>query len=341
MIALLRPLARRMLFSKTMALYLVTGAAGFIGSNLVRALLSEGQQVRGIDNFATGKPENLAGLESQIDFRESDILDLDALRSAMEGVDYVLHQAALGSVPRSIADPVRSNRANVEGTLNVLVAARDAKVRRLVHASSSSVYGDTPTLPKREDMPPNPISPYSVSKLAAELYVRTFYRVYGLPTVCLRYFNIFGPRQLWDSQYSAVLANFITRMLRGQTPTIFGDGEQSRDFTFVGNAVSANLLAATAPVDQVAGRFFNIATGTRISLNHTVKLLKQLTGYEGPIDHGPERAGDVKHALADIALAEKHLGYTPAVAFEEGLRRTVEWYRNRTQSQPSSLTVAG
>jgi len=319
MIALLRPLARRMLFSKTMALYLVTGAAGFIGSNLVRALLSEGQQVRGIDNFATGKPENLAGLESQIDFRESDILDLDALRSAMEGVDYVLHQAALGSVPRSIADPVRSNRANVEGTLNVLVAARDAKVRRLVHA----------------------ISPYSVSKLAAELYVRTFYRVYGLPTVCLRYFNIFGPRQLWDSQYSAVLANFITRMLRGQTPTIFGDGEQSRDFTFVGNAVSANLLAATAPVDQVAGRFFNIATGTRISLNHTVKLLKQLTGYEGPIDHGPERAGDVKHALADIALAEKHLGYTPAVAFEEGLRRTVEWYRNRTQSQPSSLTVAG
>ena len=312
-----------------MALYLVTGAAGFIGSNLVRGLLARGEQVRGLDNFATGKPENLAEIESQIDFREADILDLDAVRSAMQGVDYVLHQAALGSVPRSIADPARSNRVNVEGTLNVLAAARDAQVQRMVYASSSSVYGDTPTLPKREDMPPNPISPYSVSKLAAELYVRTFHRVYGLPTVCLRYFNIFGPRQLWDSQYSAVLARFITRMLQGEACTVFGDGEQSRDFTYVENAVSANLLAATAPAEEVAGRVFNVATGTRISLNRAVALLRELTGYEEPIAHGPERPGDVKHALADVGLARKHFGYEPKISFEEGLKRTVAWYREQ------------
>lgn len=317
-----------------MALYLVTGAAGFIGSNLVRGLLARGEQVRGLDNFATGKPENLAKVQSQIDFREADILDLDAVRSAMAGVDYVLHQAALGSVPRSIADPARSNRVNVEGTLNVLVAARDAKVQRLVYASSSSVYGDTPTLPKQEDMAPNPISPYSVSKLAAELYVRTFYPVYGLPTVCLRYFNIFGPRQLWDSQYSAVLARFITRMLNGETCTIFGDGEQSRDFTYVENAVSANLLAATAPAEAVAGRFFNVATGTRISLNRAVAALRKLTQYEGTIDHAADRQGDVKHALADIGLAEKHFGYKPLINFDEGLERTVAWYREQAVSNP-------
>ncbi len=321
---------------ESMALYLVTGAAGFIGSNLVRALLARGEQVRGLDNFATGKPENLAGLQSQFDFREADILDLEAVRSAMEGVDYVLHQAALGSVPRSIADPARSNRVNVEGTLNILVAARDAKVQRLVYASSSSVYGDTPTLPKREDMPPAPISPYSVSKLAAELYVRTFYRVYGLPTVSLRYFNIFGPRQLWDSQYSAVLAKFITRMLQSESCTIFGDGEQSRDFTYIDNAVSANLLAATAPADEVAGRFFNIATGTRISLNHAVTVMRKLTGFEGPVTHAEDRMGDVKHALADIALAEKHLGYKPAIDFEEGLNRTVAWYREQAVAKTVS-----
>ena len=320
-----------------MALYLVTGAAGFIGSNLVRALLAKGERVRGFDNFATGKPENLAGLESAIDFREADILDLNSVHAAMEGVDYVLHQAALGSVPRSIADPARSNRVNVEGTLNVLVAARDAGVKRLVHASSSSVYGDTPTLPKREEMPPNPISPYSVSKLAAELYVRTFYRVYGLPTVCLRYFNIFGPRQLWDSQYSAVLAKFITRMLQGESCTIFGDGEQSRDFTYVENAVSANLLAAVAPADEVAGRVFNIATGTRISLNRAVASLRKLTGYTGPIEHGPDRTGDVKHALADITLAEKHLGYSPRVSFEQGLERTVAWYREQAVARTATV----
>ena len=322
---------------KIMALYLVTGAAGFIGSNLVRGLLEKGERVRGLDNFATGKPENLAGIEAQIDFRESDILDLDAVRNAVDGVDYVLHQAALGSVPRSIADPARSNRVNVEGTLNVLVAARDARVKRLVHASSSSVYGDTPTLPKREEMAPNPISPYSVSKLAAELYVRTFYRVYGLPTVCLRYFNIFGPRQLWDSQYSAVLAKFITRMLQGEICTIFGDGEQSRDFTYVENAVSANLLAAVAPENQVAGKFFNIATGTRVSLNRAVAALRGLTGYSGPIEHGPDRAGDVKHALADVTLAEQCFGYRPLVSFEHGLAKTVEWYREQAVARTASV----
>ncbi len=317
-----------------MALYLVTGAAGFIGSNLVRGLIERGEQVRGLDNFATGKSENIAGLE--FDFREGDILDVDAVHAAMQNVDYVLHQAALGSVPRSIADPARSNRVNVEGTLNILVAARDARVKRVVYASSSSVYGDTPTLPKREDMPPNPISPYSVSKLAAELYVRTFYRVYGLPTVALRYFNIFGPRQLWDSQYSAVLARFITNMLRGESCTIFGDGEQSRDFTYVQNAVLANLLAATAPAEEVAGRAFNIAGGRRISLNHAVSLLRGLTGYESAIPHTEDRAGDVKHAQADIALAERRLGYHPEIAFEDGLERTVAWYRNQTVAKTVS-----
>jgi len=315
-----------------MAKYLVTGAAGFIGSSLVRALLDRGAEVRGLDNFATGRRENLTEVLSRIDFQQIDILDLDSVRDACKGVDYVLHQAAIPSVPKSVLDPIGSNRANVDGTVNVLVAARDAKVKRVVYAASSSAYGDTPTLPKYEAMPPNPISPYAVAKLASELYMTSFYRCYGLETVCLRYFNIFGPRQDPSSQYSGVLAKFSMQMLRGEQPTIFGDGQTSRDFTYIDNAVSGNLLACSAPASECAGRVFNCATGRRITLNEVFEALKQLTGYTGSVKYAPERSGDIKHSLADISQAEKHLGYKVLVNFEDGLRRTVEWYT--TQRQP-------
>ncbi|MGO9864057.1 MAG: SDR family oxidoreductase [Terriglobales bacterium] len=312
-----------------MAKYLVTGAAGFIGSSLVRALLQRGDEVRGIDNFATGRRENLAEVLGRIDFREADILDLDAIRQASAGVDYVLHQAAIPSVPKSVLDPLASNRANVDGTVNVLVAARDAKVKRVVYAASSSAYGDTPTLPKHEAMLPSPISPYAVAKLASEHYMVSFYRCYGLETVCLRYFNIFGPRQDPSSPYSGVLAKFSMQMLSGEQPTIFGDGETSRDFTYIDNAVSANLLASAAPSAECAGRVFNCATGQRTTLNETFAALKNLTGYNGSVNYGPERAGDVKHSLANITLAQKHLGYKVVVNFETGLRRTVDWYKTQ------------
>src|ERR1700689_984160 len=306
-----------------MAKYLVTGAAGFIGSSLVRALLERGDEVRGIDNFSTGRRENLAEVLGRMDFREADLLDLDAMRQACVGVDYVLHEAAIPSVPKSVIDPVASNRANVDGTVNVLVAARDAKVKRVVYAASSSAYGDTPTLPKHEAMTPDPISPYAVAKLASERYMISFYRCYGLETVSLRYFNIFGPRQDPSSPYSGVLAKFITQMLNGEQPTMFGDGEQSRDFTYIDNAVDANLLACKAPAGQVAGKVFNVATGRRVTLNETFKLLQGLTSYSGPVAYGAERGGDIKHSLADISSAEQHLGYKPKVNFEDGLRRTV------------------
>jgi nucleoside-diphosphate-sugar epimerase len=314
-----------------MAKYLITGAAGFIGSSLVRALLERGDEVRGIDNFATGRRENLTEVANRIDFREADLLDLDAMHKACEGVDYVLHQAAIPSVPKSVLDPIGSNRANVDGTVNVLVAARDAKVKRVVYAASSSAYGDTPTLPKHEGMTPNPISPYAVAKLASELYMISFFRCYGLETVCLRYFNIFGPRQDPSSQYSGVLAKFSMQMLRGEQPTIFGDGETSRDFTFIDNAVSANLLACSAPAAECAGRVFNCATGRRVTLNETFEALKQLTGYKGSVKYSPERSGDIKHSLADISAAQKHLGYKVLVNFEDGLKRTVEWYKSQAQ----------
>lgn len=313
-----------------MSKLLITGVAGFIGSSLAHALVAKGETVRGLDNLSTGKPENISSIRDRIDFRKADLLDLGAVRDACRGVDYVLHQAALASVPRSVEDPIASNQANVDGTLNVLVAAKEARVKRVIYAASSSAYGDTPTLPKREDMIPNPISPYAVAKLAGEHYMASFYRVYGLETVSLRYFNIFGPRQDPSSQYSGVLAKFIPIMLRGEQPTIFGDGEQSRDFTYIDNAVSANLLACTAPADQVAGRMFNVAIGQRANLNQTFEVLKKLTGYKGDAAYGPAREGDVKHSLADISLAEKHLGYRMLVDFEEGLRRTVEWYRRES-----------
>jgi UDP-N-acetylglucosamine/UDP-N-acetyl-alpha-D-glucosaminouronate 4-epimerase len=315
-----------------MALHLITGIAGFIGSSIARALLDQGEKVRGVDNFATGKRENLAEIVGRIDFREADLLDLDAMHSACQGVDWVFHEAAIPSVPKSVLDPLGSNRANVDGTVNLLVAARDAKVRRVMYAASSSAYGDTPTLPKHEEMIPNPISPYAVAKLASEHYMTSFYRCYGLETVSLRYFNIFGPRQDPTSPYSGVLAKFITQMLRGEQPTIFGDGGQSRDFTYIDNAVSANLLAARAPSANVAGRVFNVATGTRVDLNETFELLKKLTGYKGKVKYAPEREGDIKHSLADISRAKNGFGYEPTVNFEDGLRRTVEWYRGQSKA---------
>ena len=310
-----------------MARYLITGIAGFIGSSLARALLQEGGEVRGVDNFATGRQENLDPILNQIDFREVDILDTNAMAEACTGVDYVFHEAAIPSVPKSVLDPIASNRASVDGTVSVLVAARDAKVKRVIYAASSSAYGDTPTLPKHEDMVPNPLSPYAAAKLAGEFYMKAFYRCYLLETISLRYFNIFGPRQNPSSPYSGVLAKFATQMLAGDQPTIFGDGEQSRDFTYVDDAVQANLKACHAPASQVAGEMFNVATGTRVSLKETFQALKELTGYSGEPAFGPERAGDVKHSLADITRARRQFGYNPEVNFREGLRRTVDWYR--------------
>ena len=314
-----------------MDVYLITGVAGFIGSSLARALLSQGDEVRGIDNFSTGKRANLAEIINQIDFREIDLLNLDALRDVCRGVDYIFHEAAIPSVPKSVLDPLGSNRANVDGTVHLLIAARDAKVKRVVYAASSSAYGDTPTLPKHEGMIPSPNSPYAVAKLASEYYMTSFYRCYGLETVSLRYFNIFGPRQDPTSPYSGVLAKFITQMLNGEQPTIFGDGTQSRDFTYIQNAVDANLLAVKAPSSQVAGHVFNVATGKRADLNQAFQLLKKITGYTGEVKYAPERAGDVKHSLADLSRTKKHLGYKPKVDFEEGLRRTVDWYREQVQ----------
>jgi UDP-glucose 4-epimerase len=309
-----------------MGIYLVTGAAGFIGRWIAAALLAQGKTVRGLDDFSTGKRENLVGLEG-IEFIEGDIRDAELMRKACEGVEVVFHEAALASVPRSVENPVLSNDVNVTGTLNVLVAARDAGVRRVLFAGSSSVYGNVPTLPKHEEMAPQPISPYAVAKLAGEAYMKSFWQVYGLETVVLRYFNVFGPNQDPNSMYSGVLARFTSRMLAGEDVTIHGDGEQSRDFTFIDNVVRGNLLAAEADAAKVAGRSFNVATGTRIDLNSTAALLRELTGFKGNISHGPERSGDVKHSLADISQARDAFSYSPIVDFKEGLRRTVAWYR--------------
>lgn len=320
-----------------MPVYLITGVAGFIGSSIARALLSRGESVRGVDNFSTGKKQNLAEIAERIELFEADITDLDAMHRACRDVDFVLHQAAIPSVPKSVLDPLGSNRANVDGTVNVLIAARDAKVKRVVYAASSSAYGDTPTLPKHEGMKPDPISPYAVAKLASEHYMVSFYRCYGLQTVCLRYFNIFGPRQDPSSPYSGVLAKFITQMLRGEQPTIFGDGEQSRDFTYIDNAVEANLLACKADAGKAAGEVFNVATGRRVTLKETYKALQPLTDYSSDPKYGAPRSGDVMHSLADISKTQAGLGYRPEVDFEEGLRRTVEWYRQE-MSASSVLT---
>lgn len=315
-----------------MATYLITGIAGFIGSNLAHELVRRGETVRGFDNFQTGKRENLQELKGKIEFRELSLLDAKGVKDFCRGVDYVLHQAAIPSVPKSVLDPVTSHDSNITGTLNVLIAARDAGVKRVVYAASSSAYGDTPTLPKREDMMPNPISPYAVQKLCGELYLASFSRVYGMETVSLRYFNIFGPRQDPISPYSGVLAKFITQMLADKPCIIFGDGEQSRDFTYIDNAVNANLLACAAPAEKVTGGVFNVATGTRLSLNQTFKMLSSIIGYSHKPEYQEPRAGDVKHSLADISRSREAIGYEPIVGFEEGLRRTVEWYKRAVLS---------
>jgi len=285
--------------------------------------------VRGIDDFSTGRRENLADIASKIDLREASILDAAAVKDAMRGIEFCFHEAAIPSVPRSVKEPLATCNVNVMGTLNVLVAAQEAGVKRVVYAASSSAYGDTPTLPKHEAMLPNPISPYAVAKLAGEHFMASFYRCYGLETVSLRYFNIFGPSQDPTSMYSAVFAQFITKMLAGQQPTIYGDGEQSRDFTYIANAVHANLLACTAPAERVAGRVFNVATGARTTLNQAYAALQEITGFREPPIYVAPRAGDVKHSLADISRAREGLGYEVQVGFQDGLQRTVEWYRQQ------------
>jgi UDP-glucose 4-epimerase len=310
-----------------MALFLVTGVAGFIGSSIARALVARGDAVRGIDNFSTGKPANLVGLE-KIEFIEADLNTPGIAERGSQGVSCIFHQAAIPSVPRSIEDPLGSNKANVDATVVLLEAARKAGVKRIVYAGSSSVYGNRPSLPKREDMLPAPLSPYAVSKVAGEYYLQAFHECYGLETVTLRYFNVFGPHQDPTSQYSGVLAVFISRMLKQQPVTIHGDGEQSRDFTFIENVVAGNLLAAGAHASRVAGRVFNVATGTRVTLNETVKILGELTGYTGKVVYDKDRPGDVKHSLADITAARAQLAYEPQVSFRDGLKKTVEWYRS-------------
>jgi UDP-glucose 4-epimerase len=304
---------------------LVSGGAGFIGSNLVEALVKGAHRVRVIDNLSTGKRDNLSGLGGEIELVEGDIRSYHTVREAVEGIDVVFHEAALPSVPRSVRDPISSNAVNVDGTLNILYAAKQAGVKRVVYASSSSVYGDTPELPKHEGMTPNPQSPYAVSKLAAEHYCRVFATLYGLETVALRYFNVFGPRQDPASQYSAVIPKFIKAILSGRQPVIYGDGEQTRDFTFVANVVDANLRAAIAPCRK--GLAMNCACHDRISLNQLVAEINGILGTsQKPVYEGP-RAGDIKHSFAAIGLATSELGYAPSVDFRAGLRKTVEWYK--------------
>jgi nucleoside-diphosphate-sugar epimerase len=308
-----------------MAKVLITGISGFIGSSLARGLLAEGACVRGIDNLSTGKIGNLDEIRSRIDFREADILDAEAIGDACRDVDYVFHKAAIPSVPISVEDPVGTNGPNLTGTLMVLEAARKAGVKRVVYAASSAAYGDSPELPKTEAMLPGPISPYAVQKLAGEHYLASYARVYGLETVSLRYFNIFGPRQDPTSQYSGVLARFISLMTRGETPTIFGDGSTSRDFTYIDNVVSANLSVAktTAPV---SGRMFNVATGQRTTLLEAFAEIKRITGYAGGVGFKPEREGDIRHSLADISLAQQTFGYRVVAGFAEGLEKTIAYY---------------
>jgi nucleoside-diphosphate-sugar epimerase len=306
--------------------YLVTGAAGFIGRSIAAALLQRGDKVRGVDDFSTGKRENLIGLE-KMDMLGGDLADPAVCEQACEGIDTIFHEAALPSVPRSVADPLSTNVACIDATLNLLIAARAAGVRRVIYAASSAAYGESPTLPKHEGMLPAPITPYAVAKLAGEHYLASFTRVYGLETVSLRYFNVFGPYQDPTSHYSGVLAIFCRKMLAGEQPTIYGDGEQSRDFTYIDNVVAGNLLAAEAPAEKVAGQMMNLATGQKITLNQTFDILKGLTGYNGKPAYEGARAGDIKESLADISRAQNLLGYQPTVDFSEGLRRTVDWYK--------------
>ncbi|HTD59065.1 MAG TPA: SDR family oxidoreductase [Gemmatimonadaceae bacterium] len=314
-----------------MASYLVTGGAGFIGSHLTEELVRRGHRVRVADNLITGKRRNLDHIPG-VEFLEGDLADPSFATRAAAGMEYVLHQAAIPSVPRSVKDPVTSNRANIDASLNVLVAARDAGVRRLVYAGSSSAYGNTPTLPKREDMPPNPLSPYALQKLVAEQYCQMFTRLYGFETTTTRYFNVFGPRQDPGSPYSGVISLFSTALLEGRQPVIYGDGEQTRDFTFVGNVVDGVLRACEAP--GAAGEVMNIACGTRISLNELVAVMNRSVGTTLRPIYKPGRQGDVRDSQADIRKAEALIGYTPLVRLEEGLRRTIEWCRIECAREP-------
>jgi UDP-glucose 4-epimerase len=308
--------------------YLITGGAGFIGSNIAERLVREGKRVRLFDNFSTGRRENIAVFADDVEVIESDLRVLDAVRQAVDGVRYVLHVGAAPSVPRSVDDPHMTNQVNITGTLNVLIAARDAGVRRVVFSSSSSVYGDTPWLPKREDMIPSPLSPYAVQKIAGEYYCRVFWELYGLETVSLRYFNVFGPRQDPQSQYAAVIPRFITAILKDEPPTVFGDGRQTRDFSHVENVVDANLAACGAP-EEALGQVFNVACGARISLLQLVDTINSIAGKKVTPQFDPPRPGDVRDSQADISKAQKLLGWTPRVDFREGVEKTIAWYRQQ------------
>ncbi len=312
-----------------MASYLVTGGAGFIGSHLAEELVRRGHAVRVVDNLITGKRRNLEHLP-RVEFVEGDLAEMAVARRAVEGVEYVLHQAAIPSVPRSVSDPVTSNRANVDAGLNVLVAARDAGVRRVVYAGSSSAYGDTPTLPKREDMPTRPLSPYALQKLVVEQYARMFTQLYGLETVTIRYFNVFGPRQDPSSPYSGVISLFSTALLEGRQPIIYGDGAQTRDFTYIANVVDGVLRACEAP--EANGEVINVATGSRISLNELLRVMNSLLGTDIGAVYREPRAGDVRDSQADIAKARRLLGYEPIIGLEDGLRHTLDWCRAESAS---------
>jgi nucleoside-diphosphate-sugar epimerase len=313
--------------------YVVTGGAGFIGSNTVDELVRRGHSVVVLDDLSAGREDNLAEIRNKITFIKGSITDIEVVRKAMHEAEYVLHLAARTSVPRSVKDPIETNKINIDGTLNVLVAAKELKVKRVVFAASSSAYGETPTLPKVETMQPEPISPYGVTKYVGELYGQTFGRCYGLENVALRYFNIFGPRQDPGSPYSGVLAKFCAAFLENAQPSVFGDGEQTRDFTYVENAVQANLLACEAP--NVSGKVFNVGVGGRVSLNEVLRELRKITGKALEAKYEPPRDGDIRDSQADIAQAREFLGYEPQVSFEEGLARTFEWYRG-TQAQAAT-----
>jgi UDP-glucose 4-epimerase len=310
--------------------YLVTGGAGFIGSNLVRALVERGHKVRVLDDFSSGREQNLAGVEQKITLVRGDVCDAATVETVIAGCDFVLHQAAIPSVPRSIERPLQSDRANTHGTLTVLEAARKAKVKRVVFAASSAAYGETPTLPKVETMTPDPLSPYAVSKIAGENYLKVYHACHGLETVSLRYFNVFGPHQDPKSEYAAVIPRFVTCAITGKQPTIFGDGLQSRDFCYIDNAVQANLLACTAK--DAPGKVFNIACNVRTTLLDVIATLGRIVGRKIDPIHEPPRAGDIKHSLADIDRARQVLGYTAPVSFEDGLAKTVDWYRAQLKS---------
>ena len=309
-----------------MASYLVTGGAGFIGSHLAEELLKRGHTVRVVDSLITGKRQNLEVLKG-VEFLEGDLADMDVAQRAVKGMEYVLHQAAIPSVPRSVKDPITSNRANIDASLNTLMAARDGGVKRLVYAGSSSAYGDTPTLPKREDMPTAPLSPYALQKLVAEQYGQMFTKLYGFETVTIRYFNVFGPRQDPGSPYSGVISLFATSLLEGGQPVIYGDGEQTRDFTYIANVVDGVLRAVEAP--QAAGEVINVATGGRISLNDLLRTMQAIVGSSVKAVYKDGRAGDVRDSQADVSKARELLGYVPSVSLEEGLGHTLAWARAR------------